>query len=312
MSFSAKCKNELARKVPEKECCRLAELSALIRMDGTIKLEAGQKISLWIDTENAAVARKTIKLIKNLFDIDTQTLVRRRQRLRKNNVYRVEVAHQPGLMRMLQQTGTDWIMGRGMEQWEGKHLDKLCCQKAYLRGAFLAAGSVNDPQAGSYHLEIVSHDHGQLNLLRRMINRFKLEPRLTNRKDGEMLYLKGAEKIIGFLSLVGAHSALLNFENIRIYKDIRNNVNRLVNCDSANLNKSVNAAARQIEAIQLIAAETGLDKLSPALRDIAYMRMENPDVSLKELGEMMDPPLGKSAVNHRIRRIEQAAAKYKR
>ncbi len=311
MSFSQKCKNELARKIPDRRCCRLAELSALVRLDGTIKLESGQRISLWLDTENAAVARKTIKLIKVLFDLDTETLVRRRQQLRKNNVYRVEVKHQPGLLRLLQQTGTDWIMGKGRQDWENSHLDKSCCRKAYQRGAFLAGGSVSDPLGGSYHLELMAHDPEQVEILSGLMKGYDLTPRVITRKDMQMLYLKGAEQIVQFLSLVGAHTALLNFESMRIYKDIRNNVNRLVNCDTANLNKSIEAAVRQVEAIQLVATHLGLENLSPALREIARMRLEHPDVSLKELGELMDPPLGKSGVNHRMRRIEQLAERYR-
>lgn len=310
MSFSQKCKNELARKIPGRACCQLAEIGALVRMDGTIKL-SGQQISLWLDTENAGVARKTIKLLKSLFDLDTQTLVRRRQRLRKNNVYRVEVAPQPGLKRLLQQTGTDWIMGKGAEDWEQIHLVKPCCQKAYLRGAFLAGGSVSDPQGGSYHLELTCQDPEQVGILQALMQGFFIKPGETSRKDGYFLYLKGAEPITQFLSMVGAHTALLDFENARIYKDIRNNVNRLVNCDTANLNKSVDAAARQVEAIRLLDAHLGLEKLTPALRQVARARLEHPDVTLKELGELINPPVSKSGINHRIRRIEQLAGRYR-
>ncbi|MBO8168439.1 MAG: DNA-binding protein WhiA [Thermoanaerobacteraceae bacterium] len=312
MSFSQKCKNELARKIPSSACCRLAELAALVRLDGTIHLGANQSLSLRMESENAAVARKIIKLVKMLFDLDTETLIRRKRRLRKNNVYVVEINHKPGIIKLMQRTGIDLAFRSGETGWkENALLKNPCCRKAYLRGVFLGGGSVNDPHGGSYHLELVVHDPEHLSLICDLMSSFNLKPRATERKQVGLIYLKEADQIIQFLNIIGAHTALLNFESIRVYKDIRNKVNRLVNCETANMNKSIEASMRQIEAIQLVAANMGMEKLSPALRELAALRLEHPDASLKELGEMMEPPLSKSAINHRMRRLEKLAESFR-
>ena len=312
MSFSQKCKNELARKMPDNQCCQLAELSALIRLDGTILLGFHQSLGLRIDTENAAVARKVIKLTKTLFNLNSEAIVQRRRRLRKNNVYGIEIRNKIGVQKMLQKTGVGMFLTAEEENWQKESLKKACCQKAYLRGVFLGGGSISNPQSGSYHLEMVMHDPGIVPHLCGLMTKFGLDARQTTRKKAEVIYLKEADQIVQFLNITGAHTALLNFESVRIYKDIRNNVNRLVNFETANLTKSVEASMRQIEAIQLIAGRIGLERLSFALKELAQARLEHPDVSLKELGELLDPPVNKSAVNHRMRRLEQFAERLRK
>lgn len=306
MSYSTKTKNELARKMPETNCCQLAELSALIRMDGMIQISSGKQLSLQVTTESAAAARKVFKLLKALFNISGKIGAQKKNKLKKNNVYLVKIPSQPEVRNILEKLGIMDMEYNINPKIKAELVQSECCMTAYLRGAFLGGGSVNNPE-GTYHLEIITGDQLHSQAICELINKFDLGAKLVNRKKWWVVYLKGSEKIIEFLSLIGAHSALLNFESVKIYKDMRNKVNRLVNCETANLNKTVDAALRQIENINTITRVMGLEKLSPGLRQIAQLRVDYPDVSLKELGEMCQPQVSKSGVNHRLRKLEKLA-----
>ena len=179
-------------------------------------------------------------------------------------------------------------------------------KKAYIRGAFLGGGSISNPEK-TYHLEFVTHDLDYAQELSALINSFGLTSKVIQRKNSFIIYLKEGEQIVDLLNIIGAHNSLLELENIRIMKEMRNNVNRLVNCETANLSKTVNAAVRQVESIKLIQKEIGLNRLPQNLREIAELRLNHPDESLKELGEMLNPPIGKSGLNHPHRRIEMIA-----
>jgi DNA-binding protein WhiA len=187
-----------------------------------------------------------------------------------------------------------------------------CCKRAYLRGAFLAGGSVNNPEGSSYHLEISSMYEEHCHSLCHLANQFELNARCIERKKGFVFYIKEGEKIIEFLSIIGAHQALLRFEDVRIMKDMRNSVNRLVNCDTANLNKTIGAAIRQIENIRLIQKEMGLENLPEKLREVAEVRLQNPDINLTEVGELLKGSVSKSGVNHRLRKIDEMAEKIRK
>lgn len=307
LSFSTLTKNELARVIDPRQCCKMAELGALIKMDGSLQL-SGRQVSLNILNHNAAVARKLFKLFKELFGMQAQVLVRRKVRLRKNNVYWVRIPPQEGLAAMLGQLGL--VNSDGSLQ-EGIQRDLLrCdyCRRAYLRGAFLGGGSVNSP-GGNYHMEVITSKEQHAASICHLLREFNLAAKVSRRKAWYVVYLKDSDQIVECLNIMGAHSALLEFENTRIYKDMRNQVNRLVNCETANLNKTVDASLRQTESIALVARVIGLDKLPAGLREIAELRMKFPDASLKELGEMANPPLGKSGVNHRLRKLDRMAEK---
>lgn len=308
MSFSVVTKNELARVMATKECCRLAELAALVKMDGTLQLSGGRRAALNIVTENAAVARKVFSLFKDIFGVQTEILVSKKIRLRKNNIYLVRIAPHEGAMAVLVRLGMVDKDSNLLDSMLGDLIQRDCCRRAYLRGAFLGGGSVNSPE-GTYHLEIVTNNQRHARDLVRLMKKFNLSAKVSYRKNWYVVYLKESEQIVSCLNIMGAHTALLNFENIRVYKDVRNNVNRLVNCETANLNKTVDASVRQIESINIIAQKMGLNKLTPTLREAATVRLQNPDASLKELGELMHPPVGKSGVNHRLRKLEKIADK---
>ena len=235
-------------------------------------------------------------------------LVKKKVRLRKNNVYMVRMPPQPELQQMLVKLGMLNDNGSFRDGMPEELLQKECCRRSYLRGIFLGGGSVNNP-GGTYHLEVITGDERHAEAISSLLRQFGLSAKISSRKQWYVVYLKDSEQIVKCLNLMGAHTALLEYENTRIYKDMRNTVNRLVNCETANLNKTVNAAMRQSENIRAIARLIGIEKLPHSLREVAELRLNYPDASLKELGEMMDPPLGKSGVNHRLRKLDNLAEK---
>ncbi|WP_096436937.1 DNA-binding protein WhiA [Alteribacter populi] len=308
MSFASVTKKELTQLEVD-QCCKKAELAALIRMNGSLSFGNKQFI-LDIQTENAAIARRIYSLIKDLFSIHVELLVRKKMRLKKNNVYVVRISNQA--KRLLEDLKIIDGVFSFTRDISPELIETDCCKRAYLRGAFLAGGSVNHPETSSYHLEIFSLYEEHNDSLRKLMNHFHLNAKMLERKKGFILYLKEGERISDFLNIIGAHQALLRFEDVRIMKDMRNSVNRLVNCETANLNKTVGAAMRQVENIRFIQEEVGLESLPDKLREIAELRVKHQDVTLKELGEMVESgKVSKSGVNHRLRKIDEFANKIK-
>lgn len=305
MSFASDMKNELTR-VDVDACCQKSELSALIKMNGALSFFNDEWV-ISVQTENAAIARRIFTLIKNLYGVDIELLVRRKMKLKKNNVYISRV--KKDTHKML--TDLNIIKGSMITDDINEDITKNdCCIRSYLRGAFLAGGSVNNPETSAYHLEIASLYEDHAKVLTELMNGYELNAKYIERKRGYITYLKGAEKIAEFLSLIGGYQALLKFEDVRIVRDMRNSVNRLVNCETANLNKTVSAAMRQVENIQLIDEEIGIGELPERLQEIARLRVEHQDVSLKELGEMLSTgAISKSGVNHRLRKLDTIAEK---
>ncbi len=287
-------------------CCENAELSALIRMNGSIQL-SNKKVILDISTENAAIARRIYSLIKKHFNVHTELLVRKKMRLKKNNVYIVRIP--AGVQELLAALK---ITSEGFQFLPGISPDivrKNCCKRAYLRGAFMAGGSVNNPEGSSYHLEIASMYEEHCQSLVDLANEFNLNARCIERKKGFIFYLKEGEKIIELLNIIGAHQALFKFEDVRIMRDMRNSVNRIVNCETANLNKTIGAAVRQIDNIRFLQKKIGLENLPEKLREVAEIRLAHPEINLKEVGEMLKGTVSKSGVNHRLRKLDIMAEK---
>ncbi|MDQ1911381.1 DNA-binding protein WhiA [Paenibacillus sp. GD4] len=308
MSFAAQTKKELTM-IEADNCCENAELAALIRMNGSVQLTS-QRVVLDISTENAAIARRIYSLLKKKFKVHTELLVRKKMRLKKNNVYIVRVPSQvQEILAKLSIVSEGFLFTPGIES---RIIRRSCCKRAYLRGAFLAGGSVNNPEGSSYHLEISSMYEEHCKALCQLANEFDLNARCIERKKGFVLYIKEGEKIIEFLNLIGAHQALLRFEDVRIMKDMRNSVNRLVNCETANLNKTIGASVRQIENIRLLQKEIGLGNLPEKLREVAEIRLQHPDMNLKEVGDLLKGQVSKSGVNHRLRKIDEMAEKLRR
>lgn len=310
MTFSSKTKNEVSRLSIDKDCCILAELSALIHMSGSIFFSEKKKIGFKIATENAAIARRVFSLIKQSFEIETEVMVRKNRQLKKNNIYLIAVSAGTRAEDILKQTGILKKDKAGVHEINDGVPDDLiqeeCCKRSYIRGAFLGGGSISDPEK-TYHLEFVTYRQEYAKDLCKLINYYELSSKIVQRKNTYVVYIKEGEQIVNLLNIIQAHKALLDLENIRIYKEMRNNINRIVNCETANLSKTVNAAVRHIENIQYINRYIGFHKLPTNLREVAELRLNYQDASLKELGEMLDPPVGKSGINHRLRKLDKIA-----
>lgn len=287
MSFSSEIKEELSGQIPTARHCQLAEIAAILSFCSRVTEEENGSFGLRMHTENLAVARKYFTLLKKTFNIRLDVMVRQNKSIRGGRSFEVVSYGDLSAVRHVL-------------------IQNLCCKRAFIRGAFLASGSVSDPEKG-YHFEIVCNSLEKANQLCDMIGSFGIEARVTMRKKNHIVYIKEGAQIVDMLNIMEAHVALMNFENIRILKEMRNSVNRQVNCETANLNKTVSAAVKQIEDIQYIKATIGFDQLPEGLTEIAELRLEQPQATLKELGQMLTPCVGKSGINHRLRKLSLIA-----
>jgi len=306
-SFSLKVKSELARIIPERDCCRLAELSAISRIDGVVTIGSDEGVGLYIATEYSSVARTVYSLIKDVFGVEAELMVNRQSRLKKRLLYRIGLRGVPEISEVLRALGILSARNRILPGIKKDLLKNKCCRRSYLRGAFLGGGSVSSPDRG-YHMELTTAGEELAGDLMDLVNGFEgLRAKMSKRKTSYMVYLKESGQIADFLTLIGAHGSLLEYENARVLKGMRNQVNRMVNCETANIGKAADAAMRQLDVIRLIERHFGLDALDPSLAQVARLRLAHPEENLKELGEMMNPPLSKSGVNHRLRKISEFA-----
>lgn len=314
MSFSIQAKNELSRIIPQRRCCEKAELAALIKTSGSIGLKGPGRLAIQVTTEYAQTARKIFTLFKKNYNIHPEILMRKRKKLKKNNSYLIYVTPSMNADKILKDLG---ILHESLE--EGLHihyginkklLEKQCCKRAFIRGCFLGSGSISDPEK-NYHMEFVIKNEQFARSLSKIINSYDIRSKVMERSGSFVVYIKDVEQISLLLNLMGAHNALLKIENIRVYKGFRNKINRLVNCETANMGKTIEASLRQIQKINFINEKIGLNKLDKNLKEIAELRLEFPDASLKELGEKLNPPISKSGVNHRIRKLERLADELK-
>lgn len=289
MSFSGMIKEELSGHYAKARHCNLAELSALIRMSGAFGEDRRGRCTIHFHTENFTLARKCFTLLTKTFNIGICIAIRRN---------------------MTKGSASCDIYAKGEEVLAVRNalVQAACCKRAYVRGAFLAAGSMSDP-GKSYHFEIVCNARGEAEYLQAMMNSFDMEAKIVERKKTYVVYLKEGSQIVDILNVMGAHVALLELENVRIMKEMRNFVNRKVNCETANINKTVSAAVRQMEDIKYIRDTVGFDRLPEGLKDVALTRLAYPDATLKELGGLLRDPVGKSGVNHRLRKLSEIALK---
>ncbi|MCX4319505.1 DNA-binding protein WhiA [Lachnospiraceae bacterium 38-14] len=292
MSFSSEVKQELAVSFAKSRHCMLAELSAIINYTGKVSILKGE-VSLLLQTDNQLVREKYGVLLERLFHIEPRE-------------------------RKMSQEETLKVL-EGVKLWDkanhcfkntsvvdGILIQQNCCKRAFIRGAFLSAGSISNPNKG-YHFEIVCTSLPQAKQIQSAMNSFEADAKIVTRKKNQVVYVKEGTHIVDLLNVMGAHEALMNLENVRIVKEMRNSVNRQVNCETANISKTVNAAVRQIEDIVYIRDHMGLESLPDHLREMALLRLKYPDVPLKELGSYLNPPVGKSGVNHRLRKLSKIA-----
>ena len=306
MSFSSEVKEELSEQIASGRHCRLAETAAILSLCGKIVITENDRYCVKIQTENLAVARKYFTLLRKTFNIRAEVSVRKSREVR---FYSVIVSKDPEARRLLGETcllDEDGNVSECMSPMHHRLLRQNCCRRAFIRGAFLAVGSVSDPKK-SYHFEIVCTAPEKARQLQELLASYDVDAKVVLRKRHYVVYIKEGSQIVELLGLMGAHISLMQLENVRIVKEMRNSVNRKVNCETANLNKTVSAAVRQAEDIRYIQEKIGLDKLPMDLEETARLRLEHTEASLKELGDMLFPKVGKSGVNHRLRKLSQIA-----
>ena len=282
MSFSSEVKEELAKQFGRSRHCQIAELAGILELEGMLDEEG----KLVVSNENSLLQTKYGLLLQKIF------------------------GEKPEVLQIMQTLHWDQEPYRSRKinhrRADGMLVQQTCCKRAFIRGAFMAAGSISDPNK-SYHFEIVCNDENQAEHLKEMMNSFGVDAKIVQRKRTYVVYLKEGSQIVDILNVMEAHVALMELENVRIVKEMRNSVNRKVNCETANINKTVSAAVRQMEDITYIRDQIGFDKLPEGLRDVALTRLAYPEAALKELGQLMASPLGKSGVNHRLRKLSEIA-----
>lgn len=309
MSFTSDTKKELTTLPTGKKCCQLAQITGFLKFAGSVTLIQG-KVGFKVTTDNAAVARLFATLIREYFGSKSNLAVSRPGGLR-GKIYELSITPEMNSEAILRETGILTIKegyNYFPESLGSEIIRKRCCKKSALRGIFLAAGSVSDPAKGNgYHMEMSFESSEKASDVIKLMGSFGLKAKLTQRRNRFVVYLKDGEQIEDFLSVIGVSSQLFKLQNIRITKEMKNTANRIVNCESANQDKVVDAAQQQIADIEYIMKEKSLDYLTGKLRQTALMRLENPELSLADLAQLFDPPLTKSGLNNRLKKISAIA-----
>lgn len=308
LTFSGKVKEELSNHWKDSKHCQIAEMAAILSMCGKVSINSREQYSVKVRTENISVARKYFTLLRKTFNIKTETLVSNNRNTGKVTYSIIVNKHEDAKM-ILIASGLINDDGEIREEFSDQInpiLYRSCCKRSFLRGAFLASGSMSHPEK-SYHIEFVCATQERARQICNLINSFRLDAKVILRKKSHVVYLKEGAQIVDLLNIMEAPVALMEMENVRILKEISNSVNRQVNCETANINKTVFAAVKQVEDIQYIQQEIGLNELPENLREIAELRVAHPNTSLKELGNLLAEPIGKSGVNHRLRKLGEIA-----
>lgn len=304
MSFSGSVKEELLGCIDNARHCRIAEVAAVLAFDGEIVRLPSGEIDLRVSSENESLVRKYFTLLEKTFTMKDGVSIDDRI-TKKNNRFVVELEEPESTVKILQAVkllGNDRTPQVSDALVNQMVVQRNCCRRAFIRGAFLCAGSISDPEK-FYHFEIVCGSKAKAVQLMELIQSFEVDAKIVQRKKYYVVYVKEGAQIVELLGIMGAGVSLMNLENVRILKDMRNTVNRKVNCETANINKTVNAAVKQVEDILYIRDTAGLDSLPENLEETALLRLEYPQASLKELGALLSTPVGKSGINHRLRKI---------
>jgi cell division protein WhiA len=331
MSFSKEVKEELSQQMNNARHCRIAEIAAILSCEGRI-ICTESSYYLKLQTEKLVVARKYFTLIRKTFNINIDISVKTNSTAKDNRIYILIIRDINAVHLILQATklamatdfATESLFQEGQPYIDLKQVDikkaraielgiadsvitqNACCKRAFIRGAFLSSGSMSDPKK-AYHFEIVLSNLPKAEWIQGIIQTFSVDAKIVKRKKNYIVYIKEGSQIVDLLNIMEAHVALMDLENVRILKEMRNSINRQVNCEAANINKTVTAASKQIDDIIFIRDNVGLGDLADGLEDVARLRVEYPEASLKELGAMLLPPIGKSGVNHRLRKLSMIA-----
>ena len=305
MSFSSKVKEELSKDCNNPRHCCIAETAAIISMCGKVIFDEKDRVRIEIHTENVTVARKYFTLLKKTYNINTDISIRHSSSLNKSRSYILSVNDDETARKILMTCRLMKPFGVIEEDFsisDSLIIQRECCKRAFIRGAFLASGSVSDP-VKTYHFEIVCLSEAKAKQMQMIMETFNINARVIKRRKYFVVYVKDSSQVVDLLNIMGAYNALMDMENVRIVKDMRNNVNRKVNCETANINKTVSAAVKQIEDIRFIQMSSAFDELPESLQEMAELRVRYPEATLAELGQLLDTPVGKSGVNHRLKKI---------
>lgn len=293
MSFSGEVKEELSKQMSSARHCQLSELTGILSMCGNLMISSRGEEKIRVETENLALARKYTALLRKAFKIRPEV----RLRVGRNNLYVLMITDPVQARMILDET----LLAE-------EESEKDCCKRAFLRGVFLCTGTMSDPE-GAYHLEFVCPSVERAEQIRELAEHFHIPARIAARKSNQIVYIKEGSAVVDMLGVMEAHVSLMKLENVRILREMRGNVNRKVNCETANINKTVSSAVRQLEQIKILDREIGISKLAPGLREAARARLEHPEATLQELADLTG--IGKSGMNHRFRKIAEMASQYK-
>jgi len=303
MGFSTDVKSEMLRETTKEECCAKAELCAFFMMAGSVSLKGFKSYALTVSSENAAVVRYGFTQLRQFLGLAPELRTAKTTQLGEHVKYQMTLEGEDAVKAM------EWLDMRDSESFLGIRrepsqaiLEKDCCRRAYIRGAFLSNGWVNMPEK-AYHLEFAVQDERHAEILVEILRDFEIHAKAVLRKTQWVVYVKDYEQLSSALGLLGAFNAYMSLENVHILKDLHNNVNRQMNCDDSNTNKTAKAATSQIADIEYIIAHGGLEQMPKPLQQAAEVRINYPFSNLAELGELLDPPIGKSGVNNRLRRL---------
>lgn len=307
MSFSSDIKKELVRADMDNKCCMLAELCAFICFGGNISFSGGD-YTLKISTESSSAARRCFSLIKKLFDIKGDFDIKKSRAGRGGHSYTLLIEDSDFAYKILKSV---YLIDKEFENHVAFRINKKItdnehCMRSFVRGAYLGGGSVTNPEKG-YHLEITTHYHNLSSDFALALEKYGFKPKSVKRKSSHVTYFKGGEEICDFLIFMGAFNCMMEYTNVRIVKDTRNNVNRKINCETANMDKAINAAMRQIEAIKKIRKNNAFDNLPDNLKDVLLAREENPEATLSELADIIK--ISKSGTSHRLNKLCEIAEK---
>lgn len=307
MSFATNIKEEISR-IQNTKLENIAELSGFLRNNGYYEDNVVNLI-----TENATVAKRIYTLVKDIYDVYCETEIRKSNNFSKNNLYLITINEKSDFI--LKDLSVIDDNGKFLDHPANYIVDSEEEARAYLRGCFLSKGSINDPKTSRYHLEFLIDNKQEANFIKELLNSFYLNSKVLAREKGYMVYLKEAEKIGDFLRIISANQAVLYYEDIRIYRDHKNMTNRLNNCEQANIDKIIETATKQIEEIQYLKDNLGIELLDDKTKEVISYREKYPEASLQELSEIITyetgKPITKSGLNHRFRKIRELVNRMK-
>ena len=308
MSCSSEIKQELARVSPEKDCCGLAELSALTQTLGSLSLQGAGRVQLKYTTDSPTAAWRILWLLRHRLKMKVDSGVSREKRFGGRFVTTVTLSTADS-HRLLRRMNVLKPGDRGVDEYQGaprRVVRRICCRRAFIRGMFLGCGSAAAPEKG-YHAEFVVGEDGRARFLQRVLEMTDLRASVTQRKNRAVVYMKDSEMISRLLVSMGAPRALLRLEDVRTLGVVKQQVTRALNCDQANISKQLSSARQQVAAVTRISTLAGLTSLKPELEELARLRLANASASMETLAGMLKKPLSKSGVQHRMRRLQAIA-----